>query len=141
MAEQRALVLIDGQIQELPIGDTLAGASGGGNYDIRFGFSATPTSGQIIDTIMIVREITFPADFAGSLGLAGANPTASFSLSVKDDSVEIGTVTIGTGGSFTFATTGNVEIVVAAGSILTIEAPGTADATVANVTATLLGEV
>ena len=26
MAEQRALVLIDGQIQELPIGDTLAGA-------------------------------------------------------------------------------------------------------------------
>lgn len=140
MTEQRALVLINGQIQELPIGDTLAN-SGGGNYDIRFGFSTTPTSGQVIDTIMIVREITFPANFAGSLGLAGTNPTASFSLSVKDDNVEIGTVTIGTGGSFTFTTTGSVEIVVAAGSILTIEAPGTVDATVANVTATLLGEV
>lgn len=114
---------------------------GGGGYDIRFGFSSTPTSGQVIDTIMIVREITFPADFAGSLGLAGTNPTASFSLSVKDGGVEIGTVMIGTGGSFTFATTGGVERVVVAGSVLTIEAPGTVDATVADVTATLLGEV
>ena len=30
MAEQRPLVLIDGDIQQLPVGDTTAGATGGG---------------------------------------------------------------------------------------------------------------
>ena len=34
MAEQRPLVLIDGQIQQLPTGDTTAGAIGGGESEL-----------------------------------------------------------------------------------------------------------
>jgi hypothetical protein len=116
-------------------------ASPGGAYDIRFGFQATPTTEQVLDTIPIVRDVTFPANFAGSVGSVGTNPTSSFEVSTQDDSVEIGTITIGTDGSFTFATAGGTPKTVSAGSLLTFVAPTSADATVANAVATLLGDI
>lgn len=33
MAEQRPLVIISGRVQQLPTGDTVAGATGGGAFD------------------------------------------------------------------------------------------------------------
>lgn len=54
MAEQRALVLIDGQIQELPIGDTLAGAGGLLNNMTQTEITTTTYS-------------TVSADFAGNV--------------------------------------------------------------------------
>lgn len=34
MAEQRPIVLINGELQQLPIGDTVAGATGGGEAEL-----------------------------------------------------------------------------------------------------------
>lgn len=117
-----------------------AGAGGGSNaYDLRLGFSATPASNQVLDTILIGRDLTLPANLAGSLGSIGTNPTASFVISVQDDAVEIATITIGTDGSFTFATTGGTAKLVATGSVLTFVAPATVDATAANAVMTILG--
>lgn len=116
-------------------------SSGGGNtyYDLRFGFTTTPVSDEVLDTILVGRELTFPADFTGSIGNVVTNPTATFDLDVKDDGTSIGTISISTGGVFTFTTVSNTEKVVAAGSVLTIVAPTTVDATVEDVAITLLG--
>jgi hypothetical protein len=114
------------------------GGSGNAYYDIRAGFTTTPTSSQVLDTIMVGREITLPANLTGSLGQIGTNPTASFAISVKDDGTEIATVSIGTDGTFTFATTGGTAKTVSAGTVLTFVAPASADATAANATWTIL---
>jgi hypothetical protein len=54
MAEQRALVLIDGQIQELPIGDTLAGASGG---------APIPSAGLVGAKALLTTDLNIPGFF------------------------------------------------------------------------------
>lgn len=117
----------------------IGGGSGTGAYDTRFGFVSAPTSSQIIDTVMVVRDIEFPADLAGSLGIVGTNPTASFDMSLKDDGVTIGTITVSTSGAFTFATSGGTAKTVSAGSVLTLTAPASVDATIANLSMTIAG--
>lgn len=116
-------------------------ASGGGSswYDIRLAFTTTPTAGQIIDTIPVIRALTLPANLTGAIGTIGTNPTTSMVLTLKDDGTDIATITISTAGAFTFATAGGTEKVVAAGSILTLVGPGTADATAANAAITIPG--
>lgn len=106
-------------------------------YDIRTAFVGTPTSSQVLDTIVFVREVVIPADMAGSAGAIGTNPTAAFDIDVLDDGVSIGTISISTGGSFSFSTNSGVAQTVAAGSIVTFVAPATADATAANMAVTI----
>lgn len=117
----------------------IGGGSGTGAYDMRFGFITTPTSSQVLDTIMAVRDIDLPANLVGSLGRVGTNPTSSFVMNLKDDGTTIGTITVSTSGVFTFATTGGTVKTILAGSVVTLVAPASADATVANMTMTLLG--
>lgn len=108
-------------------------------YDIHFGFTATPLTDAILSTVLIPREVTFVADLAGSLGLVGTNPTASFDILVKDDGTTIGTITVATGGAVTFVTAGGTAKVIAAGSTLTLVAPTVTDASVADSTFVLFG--
>ncbi|MBM1222908.1 DUF2793 domain-containing protein [Ponticoccus sp. SC2-23] len=96
VADESANVQWTGSVWEV----FAAGGVGGPTpYDIRLGFGTTPTASQVVEAILIVRNVTFPADFAGSLGSIGTNPAASLALSVQDDGVEIGTITIGNDGS------------------------------------------
>lgn len=110
-------------------------------YDIRTGFVETPKADEVLDTIVLPRGIVLPADLAGSVGAVGTNPTVAFELSILDDDVKIATVSISDAGAFSFSTVGNVEQPIAAGSVLTIVAPATPDATVENVAITLAGTV
>lgn len=121
------------------LSDIGIGAGGSASYDLRFGFTTTPTTDQIIDVIMIGRDITLPADLAGSLGQVGTNPTATFDLLLKDDGTTIATISISTGGVFTFTTVGGTTKSIATGSVLTLVAPTSVDATVADMTMTVLG--
>lgn len=130
-------------------GTNIESVSGGGAstsgsvYDIPMRQVATPGVGDTMLSVMLVRGVTFPADFSGSLGKIGTNPDSSFVMSVKDDGSEIGTVTVSTGGTFTFATTGNAEQTVASGSELTIVAPSgsPAEASAADIRVTLKATV
>lgn len=121
----------------------VAFAGGSSAYDVRGGFGATPSVDDILDTILVVRDIQFPVDFTGSAGLidASSQPTASFVVSVQDNGVEFGTITISTGGAFTFATTGGIPYTINSGQALTFVAPNPVDATAANATWTLKGAV
>lgn len=100
-----------------------------------------PTNGQVIGKMLVGREVTFPANFTGSVGNVGTNPTADNVFTVKDDGTAIGTVTISSAGAFTFATSGSAAKVVAVGSLLTVENQATADATTSDVLLNLLGTI
>jgi hypothetical protein len=111
-------------------------------YDVPLAFKGgPPTSSEVIGGSIIVRTVTFAANFSGSSGYIGTNPTGSFVISVKDDGSEIGTITISTLGAFTFATTSGTSKIVAAGSRLEFVAPASADATAAYILATLAGTI
>ena len=120
-------------------GDGTWATPAGNFYDVSSGFEAIPTSSQILEKIMIARTLEFPANFVGSIGNIDTNPTASFAIDVQDDGVSIGTITIGTGGAFTFVTAGGTIQTVAAGSVLSFIAPASVDATAASAIWTLLG--
>lgn len=101
-------------------------------------FTSTPTANEVLLRYEFAEGVNYADDFAGSRASVGTNPTASFALTVNKNGSPIGTITIGTGGSITFATTGGAESF-ADDDLLTIAAPGTPDATVANVAITLKG--
>lgn len=110
-------------------------------YDLGFEFDTTPTADEVVGKKLVSRNLELPANLVGSVGNAGTNPSASFVLSLKDDGVEIATITISTGGVFTFATTSGTFKAVDSGSLLTLEAPSTPDASVADVVMTILASV
>jgi hypothetical protein len=139
-ATTRALVNINGHDDDGPQARAV-GAGGGGSsaYDLRFGFAATPGDGVVLETIMVVRGLTLPADLAGSLGQIGTAPTSSFAMSLRVDDVEVATITVATDGGFAFATTGGTSQDIASGTVLTLVAPASADATAANAVVTVAG--
>jgi VCBS repeat-containing protein len=109
-------------------------------YDFGFSFpGGPPTSSEVLGKVVIPRDLTLPADFAGAAGHIDTNPTAQFDIDVTDDGTSIGTISISTGGVFTFATDGNTAKSVAAGSVLRFVAAASTDATAANISATLQG--
>ena len=113
-------------------------------YDIPLSFADTPSAdSQLIGKVMIVRDVAFAADFAGSYGHVGTNPSITYAIDVQDDGVSIGTISISTGGVFTFTTTSGTAKTVAAGSRLEFYAPSGSplDWTIADIAATLYGTV
>ena len=108
-------------------------------YDIRGGFTSTPSASQILGRHAVVRDIFFPANFFGSVGFVGTNPGSIMNIDVRDDGVSIGTVTISTGGVVTFSTVSGLAVLVAKGSLLTFVGAASAVASVQNAEWTLLG--
>jgi hypothetical protein len=110
-------------------------------YDFGFVFGETPDADAVVGRVMIPRSMTLPANFAGSVGYVGTNPTATFDVDVKDDGSSIGTISISDSGVFTFTTTSGTAKTVAAGSRIEFVAPGTPDATIEDVSVTLVGSL
>jgi hypothetical protein len=105
------------------------------NAEIDFGgfFPGTPASNQLIMVHVLARSASMLANFGGAYGHIGTNPTSSFVATVWKNSTQIGTVTVSTGGAFTFATIGGVTVSLAAGDVIEVVAPSSADATAANI--------
>lgn len=116
---------------------------GAGAYDVPLSYAGTPDAGALMGKLIAVRDIDFEANFSGSAGHAGTNPDATFDIDVQDDGVSIGTISIATGGTFTFTTTSGTAKTVASGSRIEFYAPSNspAEATVADIAATLKGTV
>ena len=112
-------------------------------YDFQFSmFGKMFESDQVIGQAIALRAVTFPADFAGSVIVAGTLPTELNAIFVvKDDGVEIGQIAIQSDGNTTYQTTDGTSKAVAAGSILTVEAPSTVDDTLADVQIAIAGSL
>jgi hypothetical protein len=93
----------------------------------------------LIIRVPLARAVSFADDFAGSYASASANATASTVIDVKKNGVSVGTITYGIGSSSgTFVTSGGA-VSFAAGDILSLHGPATADATLADVGIALAG--
>jgi hypothetical protein len=110
-------------------------------YDFGFVKAATPTSSEVIGKVVASRAVSLPANFAGSVGHIDINPTSTFDIDVTKNGSSIGTISISTGGTFTFTTSGGTAQSVAAGDVIRFVAPSSADATAAGIAATLVGNL
>lgn len=118
--------------------DSTSGLSTGLAWD--FGFNmpgGPPLVDELLGKVMIARDIVVAADMTGSLGHIDTNPTATFVVDVRDDGLSIGTISISTGGVFTFTTVDNTAKAVAAGSVIRFVAPDPVDATAAGIAVTI----
>jgi hypothetical protein len=116
---------------------------GVGFYRVGLFFTTTPTVSEVVALHVAADAFTFPANFAtpDSKGSCGTNPTATFALDVQKNGSTIGTITISTGGVFTFATASGTSKSIAAGDVIKIVAPSPVDSTCANVAITLKGTI
>lgn len=121
----RALVLAD-----LPSGQP---------YDLNCALVGKPEAAAIVFIFTAVRAVTLAANFAGSYGSVGTNPTSTADYTVKNGATTIGTVSISTSGVFTFTTVSGTSKSLAAGDRVTITAPTSQDATLSDVGFTLVG--
>lgn len=101
---------------------------------IAFSFPGMPAAGMHI-VVPMVNAITIPAGLTGSVGLCEVAPTAVVEFSVNNIAGAIGVATVETDGSISFSGIGgNLAI----GDSLIVQAPITADATMASVGLTIL---
>ena len=107
------------------------------NY-VSVSIAGKPGGGATVANQVFTRTITFPADFSGSAGTVGTNPTATAVFAVTGGSVG-GSVSIDSSGNFTFSTVGGVAMVFTSGQGMTITAPSVPDLTLADVSFTLDG--
>ena len=106
--------------------------------DISFYVQGLPADGVDILVLTFARTVDFADDFAGSNATIGVNPTATAEYDVQKNGASIGHISISTGGVATFVTDGTTAQFVD-DDYLTIVAPTPQDATLADVSITLVG--
>lgn len=110
-------------------------------YDFDISMFGLGVDNQTIARFIIGRDVVLNANFAGAVGAVGVNPTANTTYTVEDDGTQIGSFTVATNGSVSFTTVGGGAPAIAAGSIITVKGPASADATLENLTVQILGRV
>lgn len=108
--------------------------SGGNSYDIGGSFIGAPTASQVILRVPCVRTVDFDDDFAGSQAKAGTAATAQTVFDIQKNGVSVGSMTFAAAATTaTFTTPSGLAPQFLAGDVLTVVAPASPDATLANV--------
>jgi hypothetical protein len=109
-------------------------------FDLMAFYPGVPTTSAIVTRVPVARAITFPANFSGSYAKAATAATASTAIDVQNNGSSIGTITFAAAGTIaTFTTVSGTSKSLVAGDILSIIAPASADATIANIGFVLAG--
>ena len=109
-----------------------------GSYDIGGYYGGVPTDELVMVAWPLPRAVTFPAGLTLSKVVASTAATAEAVVSLKKNGTEFGTATFAAAGTVaTLAAASATSF--AAGDILTIVAPATADATLAGIAWALAG--
>lgn len=109
-------------------------------FDVHAFYPGVPTASAKVVRVPIARAVTFPANFSGSYFSASANATATTVFDVQKNGSSIGSVSIAAGGTTaTFTTTSGTSKSFAAGDVVSIIAPASPDATLADVGFVLAG--
>lgn len=101
-------------------------------------WSGAPAAGQVIERYIFATPTNFPAGLAGSYGTAGIAATAAASFTIAKNGTGVGAMDFAAGATsatFSLAT----ATAFAAGDVLTIIAPASPDASLANLAWTLAG--
>ncbi len=105
-------------------------------YDILCGIVGLPASGEVVLLFVTPRPFRIPANAAGSRLKAGTAATGTAVFSIQKNGSEVLTATVAASG--TTATFAGSQTDFAAGDVLRIIAPSTADATLADIAITLV---
>lgn len=109
-------------------------------YDVFTFYPGVPSNSAKMFRSKIPRAVTFAGNFSGSYFTATVSATGSSVFDIQKNGASIGTCTIAASGTTpTFATSGGTAVSFAAGDVLEIICPTTADATLANPSITLVG--
>ncbi len=107
-------------------------------YDIAFYCPTAPTSAQRLLKFVAPRDILLPASLTGSKGHADTAATAQTDLTVKKNGVSVATIRFAAAGSIpTYIAASDIHLTSA--DVLVVDAPGSADATLASIAVTLKG--
>src|SRR5207248_3996169 len=98
----------------------------------------SPAASQVIERYIFASAVTFPAGFAGSYGTAGIAATAASTFTIAQNGAAIGTMVFAAGASAASFTM-SAATAFMPGDVLTITAPATPDASLANLAWTLAG--
>lgn len=106
-------------------------------YDVVLYVQGKPTNAELVLRMEVGRAFTLPASLTGSQASARVASTGNVSFDVKKNGSSVGSVTfnVSASGSFTMASATSF----AAGDLLEIVAPGTVDATLEDISITLVG--
>lgn len=107
-------------------------------YDIGVFIPGLPDDAGIVVKYVFDRDVDFVDDFVGSYGHVEVNPTSTSVFTVFKNGSSIGTISISTGGVFTFTTTGGATSF-AAGDRIKVTAPTPQDLTLSDVSITFAG--
>lgn len=127
--------------EEVVQGDVDASSVSNQTYELAWYKEGVMAGSENLFAHYFRHNVTFPDDFndAGLKALVAA--TASTTLTVKKDGTSVGTIVVAAAGTTaTFSTTGGV-VTYETGTWMTVTAPATADATLADVACTLKGTV
>jgi hypothetical protein len=108
-------------------------------FDVHAFYPGEPTDAAIILRVPVARAVSFPANFSGSYAKASAASTGTVAVDVKKNGSSIGTITFTTSATGTFASSGGSAQSLAAGDVIELVAPATADATLADIGIVLAG--
>lgn len=112
--------------------------SDGPTYDFGGGYAGKPTASAECGRFIATRDIRLKSTFAPSRGSARVAATGSTVFSIKVNGTEVGTMTFAASATVpTFAASSDIDL--ASGDVVTVVAPGTADATLEDVAYTISG--
>jgi hypothetical protein len=137
----RAYVVGDSEYvyDESSSGYWLPGGGGGPPpYDVGAMVTGAPDANAVCLRYKFPREVTFAAGLSPSQGIANVVATSDTDFDIQQDGVSVGTMTFAAAAtSATFAMTS--ETVFSAGDVLTVVAPASPDATLADISFVLAG--
>ena len=108
-------------------------------FDVHAFYPGIPTASAKVVRVPVARAVTFPDDFSGSYGKASANATASTAFDVQKNGTSVGTITFAAAASTATFVTSAGALALAAGDVISIIAPASPDATLADIGFVLAG--
>lgn len=107
-------------------------------YDVGGSYAGAPTASLVLVRYPFPRAVAFPASLTNSQGAAATAATAQTDFDLKKNNVSFGTMRFAASGTTaTFIAASSTSF--AAGDVLTVVAPATPDATLANIGFALAG--
>lgn len=100
-----------------------AASASDNEYLISLSYVGTPGAQGTMGVHSVQTACTIPIDFDGATGDVITAPASDFIIDVQKDGVIVGTITISSGGVFTFDTTGGATIPLVFGSRLSFHGP------------------
>lgn len=110
-------------------------------FDLMAFYPGVPGASAKVTRVPVARAISFPANFSGSAGIASAAATGAAAFDVRKNGASVGTISFAAGATTaTFTTAGGAAVSLASGDYISITAPATADATLADIGFVLAGQ-